>query len=93
MDRAQVEKIAHLARIALDEQHADSLAGDLTSILALVDQLDAADTAKVEPMAHPLEMTQRLRVDQVSESDRRETFQTVAPATENGLYLVPKVIE
>lgn len=90
---AEVEKIAHLARLALEPAQAAGLAEDLSRILNLVDQMNAVDTAGVEPMAHPLEMSQRLRPDQVTEADRRDDFQAVAPQTEAGLYLVPRVIE
>ncbi|MET0001706.1 MAG: Asp-tRNA(Asn)/Glu-tRNA(Gln) amidotransferase subunit GatC, partial [Candidatus Thiodiazotropha lotti] len=68
-------------------------AAELSNILALVEQLEAADTDNIEPMAHPLHMAQRLREDQVTEPDRRNQNQAVAPLVENGLYLVPKVIE
>ena len=90
---AEVEKIAHLARLALEPAQAEGLAQDLSRILDLVGQMNAVDTAGVEPMAHPLEMSQRLRPDEVTEADRREDFQAVAPETEAGLYLVPRVIE
>ncbi len=90
---AEVEKIAHLGRLALEPVQAEGLAQDLSRILDLVDQMNAVDTAGVEPMAHPLEMSQRLRPDKVTEADRREDFQAVAPETEAGLYLVPRVIE
>ena len=66
---------------------------EMNAILAMVDQMAAADTAGVEPMAHPQEASQRLREDRVSESDHREEFQSAAPAVEDGLYLVPQVIE
>lgn len=93
LDRSDVEKIAHLARMALDESQIDAYANDLSNILGLVEALEVADTEQVEPMAHPLHMAQRLRADQVSESDRREQNQAIAPSVEAGLYLVPKVIE
>ncbi|MEW7978632.1 MAG: Asp-tRNA(Asn)/Glu-tRNA(Gln) amidotransferase subunit GatC [gamma proteobacterium symbiont of Phacoides pectinatus] len=93
LERADVEKIAHLARIAVDEEELDAVAGGLSNILDLVEQMKAVDTRGVEPMAHPLHMVQRLREDRVTESDQREHFQAVAPQTEAGLYLVPKVIE
>ena len=93
LDRSEVEKIAHLARLAVSESEAESLSQDLSNILDLVAQMDAVDTADVVPMAHPLGMAQRLRPDQVTEEDRRDDFQRVAPAVEDGLYLVPKVIE
>jgi aspartyl-tRNA(Asn)/glutamyl-tRNA(Gln) amidotransferase subunit C len=93
LDRSDVEKIAHLARLALDDDQVEGYAAELSNILALVEQLEAADTADIEPMAHPLHMAQRLRKDQVTEADRREQNQAIAPLVENGLYLVPKVIE
>jgi aspartyl-tRNA(Asn)/glutamyl-tRNA(Gln) amidotransferase subunit C len=88
-----VAKIAHLARLALHENDASELGRDLSNILDLVAQMDAVDTEGVEPMAHPLEMAQRLRPDDVTESDQRERYLGNAPAVENGLFLVPKVIE
>lgn len=89
----QVRQVAHLARLELRAEQVDPYAHQLSNILELVDRLSAADTAGVAPMAHPMDMTQRLRPDQVTESDRREAFQAHAPAVENGLFLVPKVIE
>jgi aspartyl-tRNA(Asn)/glutamyl-tRNA(Gln) amidotransferase subunit C len=93
LDRSDVEKIAHLARMALDEAQIENYTKDLSNILNLVEQLESADTDQVEPMAHPLHMAQRLRRDRVIESDRRDENQTIAPCVEAGLYLVPKVIE
>jgi aspartyl-tRNA(Asn)/glutamyl-tRNA(Gln) amidotransferase subunit C len=90
---AEVTKIAHLARLAIGAEDIPAYARNLSSILALVEQMNAVDTSGVEPMAHPLDMAQRLRADGVSESDQRECFQVIAPQTEAGLYLVPKVIE
>jgi len=90
---AEVAKIAHLARLAISEADIPSYARNLSSILELVAQMNAVDTTGVEPLAHPLEMAQRLRPDAVSESDQRERFQAIAPSVEAGLYLVPKVIE
>ncbi len=93
LDRSAVEKIAHLARIQISDAEKDKYVHDLNDILALAEQLNAVDTHGVSPMAHPLHMTQRLRPDQVTETDRRELFQGIAPAVEEGLYLVPKVID
>ncbi|MET0067554.1 MAG: Asp-tRNA(Asn)/Glu-tRNA(Gln) amidotransferase subunit GatC [Candidatus Thiodiazotropha sp.] len=93
LERSDVEKIAHLARMALDESQIDTYASELSNILALVEQLEQADTSGIEPMSHPLHMAQRLRNDEVTEADRREANQAIAPQVENGLYLVPKVIE
>ncbi|WP_148863441.1 Asp-tRNA(Asn)/Glu-tRNA(Gln) amidotransferase subunit GatC [Marinobacter fonticola] len=93
ISREDIEKVALLARIRLDDSQVASLENDLGNILNLVDQLQAADTSSVEPLAHPLDATQRLRADEVTESNQREAFQRIAPATEDGLYLVPRVIE
>ena len=88
-----VKNIAWLARIQIDAQDIDGYARDLSSILDLVDQLNSADTAEILPMAHPLDRSQRLRPDRVTEENQRELFQSQAPQVESGLYLVPKVIE
>jgi aspartyl-tRNA(Asn)/glutamyl-tRNA(Gln) amidotransferase subunit C len=88
-----VEKIAHLARLAVTKDEVTAVAADLTNILDLVEQMGKVDTSNVLPMSHPLHMTQRLRPDVVTETDQREKFQKIAPAVENGLYLVPKVLE
>jgi aspartyl-tRNA(Asn)/glutamyl-tRNA(Gln) amidotransferase subunit C len=93
LDKSDVEKIAHLARMSLDESHIEAYVEDLGNILDLVEQLEAANTEAIEPMSHPLHMAQRMRSDEVVEEDSREANQTVAPSVVNGLYLVPKVIE
>jgi len=93
LERADVEKIAHLARIAVEEAQLDGVARDLSNILDLVEQMNAVDTQGVTPMAHPLHMSQRLRRDEVSEVDQREKFQSIAPLADAGLYLVPRVVE
>ncbi len=93
LDKTQVEKIAHLARLAVDDKDIPGYMRDLSNILALVEQMNTVDSADVVPMAHPLEGKQRLRKDLVTEVDERENLQTVAPKVEAGLYLVPKVIE
>lgn len=93
LEKSDVEKIAHLARLAVSEEELDSVAGDLSNILQLVERMNAVDTSGVTPMAHPLHMVQRLREDEVTELDQRDYFQSIAPAVEQGLYLVPKVIE
>jgi len=89
----QVKRIAHLARIEISDDEALTTQGHLNGIFQLIEQMQAVDTAGVEPMAHAQDVSQRLREDAVSESDRRADFQAVAPETEAGLYLVPKVIE
>ncbi len=93
ISRTDIEKVAVLARIRVDEADVSALEKDLGNILDLVGQLSAADTSSVEPLAHPLDAVQRLRPDEVTESSQRAAFQAIAPATENGLYLVPRVIE
>lgn len=93
LDPDQVRNIAHLARLAIDEDDVPRYAQELSRILDLVEQMEQVDTSKLVPMAHPLDTSQRLREDRVSESDQRELFQADAPAVQDGLYLVPKVIE
>jgi aspartyl-tRNA(Asn)/glutamyl-tRNA(Gln) amidotransferase subunit C len=93
LDKTDVEKIAHLARLAIAEDDIPGYAQNLSNILDLVEQMNAVNTDDVAPMAHPLDAHQRLREDKVTETNQREHFQQVANAVENGLYLVPKVIE
>lgn len=93
IESKDVEAIAHLARLTLSEADIPAYASSLSSIFELVGQLNAADTEAVDPMAHPLNMVQRLRPDEVTETDQRELFQANASQVEAGLYLVPKVIE
>jgi aspartyl-tRNA(Asn)/glutamyl-tRNA(Gln) amidotransferase subunit C len=89
----EVKKIAHLARLGIDEQDVASYAQDLSGMLDLMTQMGELNTDGVEPMAHPMDQVQRLRPDLVTEQDKREKFQAIAPQVEEGLYLVPKVIE
>jgi aspartyl-tRNA(Asn)/glutamyl-tRNA(Gln) amidotransferase subunit C len=93
LDKEAVGKIAHLARLGVDTAEYETYARNLSDILSFVEQLNAVDTTGVEPMAHPMDASQRLRPDQVTESDQRDRFQRIAPKVEAGLYLVPKVIE
>ncbi len=88
-----IEKIAHLARLEITEAEAPRYVDDLSGIIDFVEQLSACDTTNVGPMAHPLDAVQRLRPDEVTEIDQRDHFQTIAPQVEDGLYLVPQVIE
>ena len=88
-----VKKIEHLARLGVDESDIEAYATNLSSILDLVEQMNNVDTTGVTPMAHPQDIAQRLRVDEVLETNQREHFQSIATSTEAGLYLVPKVIE
>ena len=94
LTRAQVEGIAHLARLEITAEELPAYVDRLSRIIDFVEQLSAADTGEVEPMAHPLaEQVQRLRSDEATESDRHEKYQRNAASVAAGLYLVPKVIE
>jgi len=93
IEQDEIEKIAELARIRIAPDQIGPLTQRIAGILGMVDQLQAADTRDVEPMANPLDAVQRLRSDEVTEQNRREDFQAIAPAVENGLYLVPRVVE
>jgi aspartyl-tRNA(Asn)/glutamyl-tRNA(Gln) amidotransferase subunit C len=88
-----VERIAQLARLEIVPENMAGYAQSLSDILAFVASMDEVNTEGVEPMAHPLDLAQRLREDVVTEEDRREDFQSIAPRVEAGLYLVPRVIE
>ena len=89
----QIARIAELARLELSPDDSAALQQQLNGILAMVDRMQAVDTAGVEPMSHPQQAMQRLREDAVTERDARASYQAIAPAVEDGLYLVPKVIE
>ena len=93
LDQKQVLDIADLSRLAIEEKDIAEYQKNLSSILDLADQLQAVDTSNVEPMAHPLDAVQRLRADVVTEQNQREHFQKIAPSTQDGHYLVPKVVE
>ena len=93
LSKDQVQHIATLARLTLGDDEIDDVVTKLSAIVVFVDQLQAAPTVDVEPMAHPLNQGQRLRADRVTEVNERERVQTNAPAVQGGLYLVPKVIE
>ena len=89
----QIRRIARLARFAVRPEESAAVAERLNRVLGLLDEMRAVDPWGSEPRAHPLDVVQRLRPDEVSEGDRREAYQSVAPSVEEGLYLVPKVIE
>ena len=93
LDADKVKKIAQLARLEIDASAIPGYATNLSNILQLVEQMNAVATDQVEPMAHPLDATQRLREDVVTEANQRDQFQAIAPQVDAGLYLVPKVIE
>jgi aspartyl-tRNA(Asn)/glutamyl-tRNA(Gln) amidotransferase subunit C len=89
----QVRRLARLARLAIRPDESQALLERLNRVLGFVGEISAVDTTGIAPMAHALDLAQRLRADEVTESDRHELYQSVAPAVEDGLYLVPKVIE
>ena len=93
LDNKEVSQIAYLSRLQVEESSLESITADLNNILNLVEQLSELDTGSVEPMAHPIKMTQRLREDEVTETDQSESFQSIAPKTGKSHYLVPTVIE
>jgi aspartyl-tRNA(Asn)/glutamyl-tRNA(Gln) amidotransferase subunit C len=93
LDKDQVQHIAVLSRLKISDQEFDQMIEKLSRIVDFVDQLSQADTENVVPMAHPLNEPQRLREDVVTEPDDREHVQENAASVEDGLYLVPKVIE
>ena len=88
-----VRRLARLARIAIEPAEEPVVLDRLNGVLGLIDQMRAVDTRGVEPMAHAADVVQRLRPDEMREGDQRSAYQSVAPAVEEGLYLVPKVIE
>ncbi len=93
VDQSDITKVALLARLKIDEADIPQYVDNLSNILGLVEQMSDVNTDDVVPMAHPLDAAQRLRADEVTETDQRDSFQALAPQVESGLYLVPKVIE
>lgn len=93
LSKSDIEKLAVLARINISEQESQLVTERIGSVLDLVDQLQAQNTDGIEPMAHPMDAVQTLRADKVTESNQRETLMSNAPAAEEGLFLVPRVIE
>ena len=93
LDNDQVKKIAHLARLKINEDDVAGYATNLSDILDLVEQMNAVDTTGVVPMSHSFDLVQRLREDALTEDNQRDDFQAIAPNAEDGLYLVPRVIE
>ncbi|MDO9065303.1 MAG: Asp-tRNA(Asn)/Glu-tRNA(Gln) amidotransferase subunit GatC [Sulfuricella sp.] len=93
LNLADVKRIAHLARVAVEEDEMPGYLQQLSSILSLVEEMQAVDTTGIEPMAHAQDVVLRLRSDVATETDRRAAYQAIAPQVEAGLYLVPKVIE
>ena len=93
LERKEIRNIAWLARLTIEDQAIAGYTKDLADILALVEQMQSVESAAIEPLAHPLEIDTQLRVDEVIEEDQRDSFQKIAPVTEDGYYIVPKVIE
>ena len=89
----EIKAISHLARLKIDDDKVEKISADIQNILKFVDQLQLADTSGIEPMAHPMDATQILRADEITETNNRDKLMSVAPATEDGLFLVPQVIE
>lgn len=90
---SDIKRIATLARIEVSDSEAEVTLHKLSGILGLIEEMQAVDTTGIVPMSHSQDVTQRLRPDEVTKTDQRALFQSIAPAVENGLYLVPKVIE
>ncbi|HEY0562835.1 MAG TPA: Asp-tRNA(Asn)/Glu-tRNA(Gln) amidotransferase subunit GatC [Methylophilus sp.] len=93
LNTQDIQRIAHLARIEINAQEAEATLTKLSGILGLIEQMQAVDTTGITPMSHSQDLSQRLREDVVTQTNQRELFQSIAPLTEAGLYLVPKVIE
>ena len=93
LDNQTIKTIARLARLEISEDEVEKYRSDISNILKLVEQMEAVDTSGIEPMTHPFDATLRLREDQVTEQNQRDKFQTIAPDSQDGLYLVPKVID
>lgn len=88
-----IKRLAHLARIEINDQEAEQTLYKLSGILTLIEEMQAVDTKGITPMSHSQDVVQRLREDVVSETNQRALFQQNAPSVDSGLYLVPKVIE
>jgi len=93
LDNDTVHNIARLARLQINNSEVEKYASELGNILALVEQMEACDTSGIEPMTHPFDATLRLREDAITENNQRDKFQSIAPEAQDGLYLVPKVID
>ena len=93
LNNEDVRKVARLARLAMSEAEIETARAQLSGIFALIAEMQAVDTRGIEPMSHAQDVSQRLREDAVTETNQRELFQSIAPQTEAGLYLVPQVIE
>ena len=93
LDKSELEKIAHLARLHITKAESEEVMLRITDLLALIYEMQSINTNDVAPLAHPLDLLQRLRTDEITETDYRDELQSLAPEAQEGLYLVPKVIE
>jgi len=93
LSTSDVQKVAHLARLSMNDSEIEAARTQLSGIFELIAEMQAVDTSGIEPMSHAQDLSQRLRTDSVTETDQRELFQSIAPQVESGLYLVPQVIE
>ncbi len=93
LNTEDIKRIAHLARIQINDDEAAQTLTKLTGIMGLIEQMQAVDTTGITPMSHSQDVVQRLREDVISKTNQREAFQSLAPATQDGLYLVPRVVE
>lgn len=93
LSNEEILKIAHLARIDITDKEIAEIQPRFSKVLTMIEQMDNIDTSGVEPLSHPIDAVQRLRLDNVTEPDQRELFQSIAPNAAHGLYFVPLVIE
>ena len=93
LDQQAIEHLAHLARLQLEEDAKHQIEKDLNQIVSMVNQISSVNTQNIDPMAHPFEVSQRLRKDEVSETNQRDELLKLTPQTESGLFLVPKILE
>ncbi len=93
IDKSDIEHLCNLSKLNLDDEEQSVFLSQMQSILDMIEELEEVDTGDIEPMAHPLKMTQRLRVDEVTEFNDRERYQKNTDFAEDGFYKVPKVID
>ena len=93
ISKSDIELIASLAKLTIEDKAIRTYQTELEGIMQLIEQMQTIDTSTIEPMSHPQDIELRLRTDEVTESDQRDELQAVAPASESGLYLVPKVLD
>ena len=93
IDKSDIKHLCNLSKLNLDEDEQSLFLKQMQSILGMIEELQEVDTGDIEPMAHPLQMTQRLRVDEITEFNERDKYQKNTEFTEDGFYKVPKVID